>query len=263
MKNKDLFIIAGPCVIESYDLNMRHAEKLQNILTKLEIPWIYKSSFEKANRSSISSFTGPGLDKGLEILQQIKTNLEVSVLTDIHEPWQAKPVSEVVDVIQIPAFLSRQTNLINAAAKTGKKINVKKGQFLSPWEVKNIIQKIEAVPSHGKIWITERGASFGYNNLVVDMRSIPIIQSFGALAVFDATHSVQLPGKGEKGLTTAGESQYTEGLARSAVAMGCDAVFIEVHENPEQAPCDGSNMLPLNRFEKLIKTLMRIKKAVK
>jgi 2-dehydro-3-deoxyphosphooctonate aldolase (KDO 8-P synthase) len=216
---------------------------------------VYKSSFDKANRSSIESFRGQGMDFGLEILAKVKSEIGVPVITDIHEPWQAEKTAEVADILQIPAFLCRQTDLLVAAAKTGKAVNVKKGQFLAPWDAKNIVDKLEAAGSE-KILLTERGASFGYNNLVVDLRSFPIMRGFGVPVVFDVTHSLQLPGG--LGKATGGQSEYIENFARAGVACGVDAVFMEVHDNPAKAPSDGPNQLPLSRLEKLLAKLKQI-----
>jgi len=255
-----LAFIAGPCVIEGEVITLRIAEKLKDYSEKLNIPFIFKSSYDKANRTSVKSFRGPGVDEGLRILQKVKEELEVPVLSDIHSVDEIAKAARVLDVIQIPAFLCRQTDIVVAAAKTGRPVNIKKGQFLAPWDVKNIIDK--ALSTGNKdIMITERGVSFGYNNLVVDMRSIPIVQGFGHPVVYDATHSVQLPGG--QGSCSGGQREFIETLARAAVSAGCDAVFMEVHEDPDRAPCDGPNMLPLDRFAVLAKRLAELNQLVK
>ena len=249
--NGKLVIVAGPCAIEDdINITMKTAEELKKITTKLNIPYVFKASFDKANRSSISSYRGVGIEKGLEILQKVKTELELPILTDIHETHQAPVVAEVADVLQIPAFLCRQTDLLVAAAKTGKIVNVKKGQFVAPNQMKNSAKKVTD-SGNNKVLFTERGTTFGYGNLVVDMRAIPIMRSIGYPVMFDATHSVQLPGGA--GTSTSGERQYVPMLAKCAIAAGADALFFEVHPNPDNALCDGDNMLPLssvkNTFE--------------
>ena len=252
--------IGGPCVIESRDHCFGIAEKITEITFKLNIPFVFKSSFDKANRTSISSFRGDGLDAGLKILEEIKNNFNIPVTTDIHLPEHANAVSDVVDIIQIPAFLCRQTDLLIAAAKTGKIINVKKGQFLAPWDMANVIKKIED-SGNKNILITERGASFGYNTLVSDMRALPIMSKFGFPIVFDATHSVQQPGgMGEK---SGGQREFVPYLARAAIAVGVGAIFMETHEDPDNAPSDGPNMVPLNEVKTLLKKLTEIDKIVK
>ncbi len=250
-----LVIIAGPCAIESQDFTLFMAKALSEVTQRLNVPFIFKSSFDKANRSSIHSYRGPGLEEGLEILLKVKEEVGVSVLTDIHCVEQAKPAAKVVDIIQIPAFLSRQTDLILAAAQTGKPINIKKGQFLAPWDMKNVIEKMESVGNH-KILLTERGVSFGYNRLVVDMTSLPIMREMGYPVLFDATHSVQLPG-GE-GARTGGVREMVPYLARAAVAVGIDALFLEVHENPPEAKSDATNCLALSDFESLVKKVLSL-----
>ncbi|MCP4670868.1 MAG: 3-deoxy-8-phosphooctulonate synthase, partial [Desulfobacula sp.] len=230
------FLIAGPCVIENYETTFKIAKHLKQITTKLDIPFIFKASFDKANRTSIQSFRGPGFVKGLEVLDSIKKELDLQVISDIHLPDQADKAAEVLDIIQIPAFLCRQTDLITAACNSGKPVNIKKGQFLSPLECKNIL--IKAKESGNKnICITERGSSFGYNNLVVDFRSIPIIKNLGAPVIFDATHSVQLPGGATD--SSAGERQFVPTLSKAAIAAGVDGLFIETHPDPDMALCDG------------------------
>ncbi|MFT8363958.1 MAG: 3-deoxy-8-phosphooctulonate synthase [Sporolactobacillus sp.] len=255
-----LVLIAGPCVIESEALALSTAEKIKEVTEKLGMPFIFKSSFDKANRSSIYSKRGPGLARGLEILEKIKNELDVPVLSDIHEPWQAKEVADVLDVIQIPAFLCRQTDLLVAAAKTGKIVNVKKGQFLAPWDMKNIIKKLEE-SGNKKILLTERGSTFGYNNLVVDMRALPTMRSYGYPVVFDATHSVQIPGG--NGTSTGGKREFVPFLAKAAAAVGIDALFTEVHPNPDQAWSDGPNMLKLDQLEEILKPILAIDRLIK
>lgn len=255
---RSFVLIGGPCVIEGEAMAMRHAEKLSKIAAKFKVPYVFKSSYDKANRSSIKSFRGPGLKKGLAILQKVKKEFGIPVLSDIHCKEEVRPAQEVLDILQVPAFLCRQTDLIAAAGRSGKIVNVKKGQFLSPWEVRHIIHKLEAVGNRN-ILITERGFTFGYQNLVNDFRAIPILRGFGYPVVFDATHSVQLPGGG--GTATEGAPEFIPTLARCAVAAGADALFMEVHENPARALSDGTNMLSLNRLEKLLDVLMRIRRA--
>nr|ADC36081.1 2-dehydro-3-deoxyphosphooctonate aldolase [uncultured bacterium 164] len=254
-----LAIIAGPCVVESAQHALYMAQEISDICKHVGLGLVYKSSFDKANRSSIESFRGEGMEFGLSILAQVKEEIGVPVITDIHEPWQAEKVAEVADILQIPAFLCRQTDLLVAAAKTGKAVNVKKGQFLSPWDAKNIVEKLHAAGGQ-MILLTERGASFGYNNLVVDLRSFPVMRSFGVPVVFDVTHSLQLPGG--LGKATGGQSEYIENFARAGVACGVDAVFMEVHDNPAKAPSDGPNQLPLARLEKLLTKLKSIHELV-
>ena len=257
--NGGLAIIAGPCVVESAQHALYMAQEISDICKHVGVGLVYKSSFDKANRSSIESFRGEGMEFGLGVLAQVKEEIGVPVITDVHEPWQAERVAEVADILQIPAFLCRQTDLLVAAAKTGKAVNVKKGQFLSPWDAKNIVDKLQAAGCD-KILLTERGSSFGYNNLVVDLRSFPVMRSFGVPVVFDVTHSLQLPGG--LGKATGGQSQYIENFARAGVACGVDAVFMEVHDNPAKAPSDGPNQLPLERLEKLLTKLKAIHELV-
>ncbi|HJP17451.1 MAG TPA: 3-deoxy-8-phosphooctulonate synthase [Nitrospinota bacterium] len=248
-----LALIAGPCVIESEELVLKTAEKLKEITQRVDIPLIFKSSFDKANRSSVNSYRGVGLEKGLEILQKVKNLMSVPVLSDIHEPQQANAAAEVLDIIQIPAFLCRQTDLLLAAAKTGKPVNVKKGQFMSPREMKNVVVKIEQC-GNKNILLTERGVSFGYNNLVVDMRSLPIMRSLGYPVVFDATHSVQLPGgAGDK---STGEKEFVPSLMRGAAAVGIDLLFMEVHPDPDHALSDGPNMVLLDQLDPILKMVL-------
>ena len=255
-----LTLIAGPCQIESKDHCHMIASKIKEITTKLNIGFIFKSSFDKANRTSLKSERGIGLDKSLSIFEYIAKDLDVPTLTDVHNEEQCKIVSKIVDVIQIPAFLSRQTDLLVAAAKTNKVINVKKGQFLAPWDMKNVIKKIED-SGNDKILITERGVSFGYNTLVSDMRSLPILSEYGYPVVYDATHSVQQPGG--KGDSSGGERQFVSSLSRAAVAVGISTIFLETHDNPDKAPSDGANMIPLNNLESLLKNLIAIDKIIK
>jgi len=253
----ELVLIAGPCVIESYDSCIRHATRLADIARRAKLPFVFKSSFDKANRTSHSSFRGPGLIEGLEILARVKREAGVAVLTDIHEPSQATAAAKVVDVIQIPALLSRQTDLIDAAANTGCVVNIKKGQFLAPWDMKAAVAKAENAGTH-KIILTERGFSFGYNNLVSDMRSLVIMRRFGYPVVFDATHSAQLPGAGEGGISSGGQREFVAPLARAAVATGVDGIFMEVHEDPDRALSDGPNSYRLDDLPALLETLKQI-----
>lgn len=254
-----LTFLLGPCVVESAKHALFMAGEIKAICERVGVDLVYKSSFDKANRSSIESFRGQGMEFGLEVLAQVKEEIGVPVVTDIHEPWQAEKAAEVADILQIPAFLCRQTDLLIAAAKTGKAVNVKKGQFLAPWDAKNIVDKLREAGCE-KILLTERGASFGYNNLVVDLRSFPIMRSFGVPVVFDVTHSLQLPGG--LGKATGGQSEYIENFARAGVACGVDAVFMEVHDNPAKAPSDGPNQLPLSRLENLLTKLKSIHELV-
>ncbi len=251
----ELSFILGPCVVESYEHASMMAREIKAICERAGVGFIYKSSFDKANRSSIESFRGGGMEFGLEVLAQVKKDVGVPVITDIHEPWQVEMTAEVADILQIPAFLCRQTDLLIEAARSGRAVNVKKGQFLAPWDAKNIVDKLAAAGCE-KILLTERGASFGYNNLVVDLRSFPIMRSFGVPVVFDVTHSLQLPGG--LGKATGGQAQYIEHFARAGVACGVDAVFMEVHNDPANAPSDGPNQLPLERLEPLLKKLKAI-----
>lgn len=260
IKKNELFVIAGPCVIETEEIVFKTAETLKEITEELKIPFIFKSSYDKANRSSIKSYRGPGIDKGLKILSKLREELKIPVLSDVHSVEEIKIAKDVLDVIQIPAFLSRQTDLVVEAGKTGKTVNVKKGQFLAPWDVSNIIEKIKSTGNE-KIIITERGTCFGYNNLVVDFRSFPIIRSMGVYVVFDATHSVQLPGGA--GTCSSGQREFIPYLSRAAVACGVDGLFFEVHPEPDKALCDGPNMIPLKDFKSLLKLLLEIHNTVK
>ena len=253
-------LIAGPCVLEDQERVLKIGAKIKEITTRLGIPYIFKASYDKANRSSINSFRGPGLTEGLARLAQLKEELAVPVLTDIHQSEQAAVVAEVVDIIQVPAFLSRQTDLLLAAGKTGKIVNIKKGQFLAPHDIQKVVEKVEST-GNKRILLTERGVSFGYNNLVVDMRSLPIMRNTGYPVVFDATHSVQLPGAG--GDRSGGEREFVPTLTRAALGAGVDAVFIEVHDNPDQALSDGPNMVRLDQLERLLKLALDIDQIVK
>lgn len=254
-----LAFILGPCVVESLEHAIKMASEIKAICERVGVEFVYKSSFDKANRSSIESFRGGGMEFGLDVLKTVKSELNVPVITDVHEPYQAEKAAEVADILQIPAFLCRQTDLLVASAKTGKAVNVKKGQFLAPWDAKNIVEKLQGAGCE-KVLLTERGASFGYNNLVVDFKSFPIMRDFGVPVVFDVTHSLQLPGG--LGKATGGLSQYIESFARAGVACGIDAVFMEVHDNPKVAPSDGPNQLPLERLESLLTKLKVIHELV-
>ena len=255
-----LAFIVGPCVIESEAHAIETALALAAMAARLNLPLIFKASYDKANRTSLSSFRGPGLEAGLRTLAAVKERTRLPVLTDIHEPAQAAAAAEVADVLQIPAFLCRQTDLLVAAAKTGRPVNVKKGQFLAPNDMRHVIGKLEGSGVQG-ILLTERGSSFGYNNLVVDMRSLPMLREFGYPVVFDVTHSLQLPGAGDG--VTSGLAEYIEPLARAGVAAGVDAVFLEVHENPATAKSDAANALPLDRLEPLLRQLVELDRIVK
>lgn len=257
---KGLFLLAGPCVIEDYDRTLAIGRKAKEICQRLGIPYIFKASFDKANRSSFNSFRGPGLEEGLKILASIKKELQVPVVSDIHSIEQIEPAAEVLDVLQIPAFLCRQTDLVYTAAKTGKCVNVKKGQFLSPKDMVNVLNKcLES--GNENIMLTERGYSFGYNNLVVDMRSFPIMREFDYPVIFDATHSVQLPGGA--GTASSGQREFVPPLARAAVGAGVDGLFMEVHDNPAEALSDGPNMVYLDKLEEVLTQLVAIDKIVK
>lgn len=248
-------LIGGPCVIESEEFTLKMADAIRTVCDSLGISYIFKSSFDKANRTSIDSFRGQSLDDGLNILQKVKDKIGVPVLTDIHESHQAIPVAQVADILQIPAFLCRQTDLLVAAAATGRTVNVKKGQFLAPWDMKNVVKKLEAGGTKN-ILLTERGTSFGYNTLVVDFRSLPQMRELGYPIVFDATHSVQMPGG--QGSKSGGQRHFVPHLARAAAAVGIDALFMEVHENPDAAPSDGPNMVPLDRLEPVLRQVLSI-----
>ncbi|MEZ5345254.1 MAG: 3-deoxy-8-phosphooctulonate synthase [Pyrinomonadaceae bacterium] len=254
-----LTIIAGPCVVETEKHALFMAQEINDICKSVGLDHVYKSSFDKANRSSAESFRGGGMEFGLEVLARVKEEVGVPVITDVHETWQVEKTAEVADMLQIPAFLCRQTDLLIESARSGKAVNVKKGQFLAPWDARNIVDKLRSAGC-GKILLTERGASFGYNNLVVDLRSFPIMREFGVPVVFDTTHSLQLPGG--LGKATDGQAQYIEHFARAAVACGVDSVFMEVHDDPSKAPSDGPNQLPLGRLEKLLKMLKEIHELI-
>ena len=255
-----LALMAGPCVLESLERALLIGRGIKEITTRLGIPYIFKASFDKANRSAFNSYRGPGMEKGLEMLATIKKDLGVPVVTDIHETAQAATVSKVVDILQIPAFLSRQTDLIHAAATTDAVVNVKKGQFLAPKDMGNVVDKIHESGGN-KVLLTERGTSFGYNNLTVDMRAFPIMRSFGYPVIFDGTHSVQLPGGA--GTSSSGNREYVEYLVRGAVGVGVDGLFLEVHDNPEEALSDGPNMVYLDKLEPLLKDALAIYEIVR
>jgi len=257
---KSLALIAGPCVIEGREAALRHASLIREVTDRVGIPYIYKSSYDKANRSSLESYRGPGIKRGLEILAEVKEKIGVPLLTDVHEKEQVSLVQEVVDVIQIPAFLCRQTDFVIAVAQSGRAINVKKGQFLAPWDMRNVIEKIVSTGNE-QVMVTERGFSFGYNHLISDMRSLVVMRELGYPVVFDATHSLQLPGG--LGKASGGERQFIGALARAGVAVGIDAIFMEVHENPDRALSDGPNSLSLRDLEGLLKRLKEIDGIVK
>jgi len=254
------FLIAGPCVIESESHARSMADQIAKIAGDAQVPYIFKASYDKANRSSVKSFRGPGLGEGLRILGKIKSDLKLPILTDIHDTSQAAHAAEVCDILQIPAFLSRQTDLLLAAAKTGRIVNVKKAQFVSPWDMSNVVEKIASTGNH-KIILTERGASFGYQNLVVDMRSFPILKKLGYPVVFDVTHSVQLPGS--QGLASGGQPEFIEPLARAGVSTGVDGIFLETHDNPAAALSDGANALPLSQLPALLARLKELSQLVR
>ena len=255
-----LFVVAGPCVIESEAHARTIAEKVAKMAADAEIPYIFKASYDKANRSSVKSFRGPGPKEGLKILGKIKKELKLPVLTDIHEAAQAEPAAEVCDILQIPAFLARQTDLLIAAGKTGRVVNIKKGQFLAPWDMANVAEKV-ASTGNKKILLTERGTTFGYQNLVVDVRSFPIMQRTGYPVVFDVTHSIQIPGG--LGNASGGQPQFIEPLARAGVAAGVDGIFLETHENPAAALSDGPNALPLGQLQPLLMKLKSLSSVVR
>lgn len=252
-------LIAGPCVIENEEMVMQVAEDIKKITDDLGIQYYFKASFDKANRTSINSYRGPGLEEGLKILKKVKDTYGLKIVTDIHEPYQAEPVSKVADIIQIPAFLCRQTDLLVAAAKTGKIINVKKAQFLAPWDMKNVVNKLEE-SGNKNIMLCERGTTFGYNTLVVDMTAILEMKNFGYPVIFDATHSVQKPGG--NGNSTGGNREYVEYLAKAALAVGADGLFMEVHPDPDNAKSDGPNMIPLSDLKMVLEKLIKVYNAV-
>jgi 2-dehydro-3-deoxyphosphooctonate aldolase (KDO 8-P synthase) len=254
------FLISGPCVIESEEHCLRMAGRLQEITSSLQIPWIFKASYDKANRTSIKSYRGPGREEGLRILQRVKQEFEVPVLSDVHEVGQVAEAAEVLDVLQIPAMLSRQTDLIQAAVETGRIVNIKKGQSLSPWDVEHVVEKARSAGS-SSIMVTERGACFGYNNLVSDFKALPIIRGFGVPVVFDATHSVQLPGGA--GGWSGGQAEFIPHMARAAVAVGTDGIFLEVHDHPDEALSDGANAMPIDLLEDVLRQLKGIDQLVK
>ncbi len=256
---KQFVLIGGPCVIESEASALRHAEKISRIATDLKIPYVFKASYDKANRSSVKSFRGPGIKEGLRILAKVKKEFGLPVLSDIHESIQVKPAAEVLDILQIPAFLCRQTDLLAEAAASGKIVNVKKGQFLSPWDAENIVKKLEEAGTQ-KILLTDRGTSFGYNNLVSDFRSIPVMRSFGYPVVYDVTHSVQLPGG--KGSVSSGMAEFIPTLARCGISAGADSIFMEIHENPAEALSDGPNAMALSKLKANLEILCELKKVV-
>jgi 2-dehydro-3-deoxyphosphooctonate aldolase (KDO 8-P synthase) len=258
--NRPFVLIAGPCMLENEKLVMQTAEKIKEITTKLNIPFVFKGSFDKANRSSINSDRGPGIDEGLKLLAKVKETFNLPVTSDIHESYQAELAGQVLDIIQIPAFLCRQTDLLVAAAKTGKIINVKKGQFLAPWDMKNVVIKIRETGNEA-ILLTERGTTFGYNNLIVDMRSLVTMREMGVPVVFDATHSVQIPGG--NGTTTGGKREFVPYLSRAAAAVGIDSIFMEVHPDPDKALSDGPNMVKLDNLEEVLKPIIEIDQVVK
>lgn len=252
-------LIAGPCVIESEEMVMAVAAEMKRMTDRLGIPYTFKASFDKANRTSIDSFRGPGLEKGLQILQKVKDTYKLPICTDIHEPWQAQPVAEVADILQIPAFLCRQTDLLVAAARTGKCINIKKAQFLAPWDMENCLEKVKQLGNEN-VMLCERGSCFGYNTLVVDMTGLRVMKDFGVPVIFDATHSVQKPGG--KGKSTGGERRFVEYLAKAAIAVGVDGLFMETHPDPDAAKSDGPNMVPLGEMEDLLLRLKKVYEAV-
>ena len=253
-------VIAGPCVIESEEVAFETAKRLKEICSAVGLHLVFKSSYDKANRTSLESFRGPRMERGLRILAEVKTKFNIPVISDVHSVNEIKPASEVLDALQIPAFLCRQTDLILAASETGKPVNIKKGQFLAPWDAKNIIEKFTSTGNHN-LFISERGTTFGYNNLVVDFRGLPIMRSYGYPLVFDVTHSLQLPGG--QGSSSGGQREFAEPLARAAVAVGVDGLFMEVHPEPERALCDGPNMIKLDDLSRMLTTLKTIDALVK
>jgi 2-dehydro-3-deoxyphosphooctonate aldolase (KDO 8-P synthase) len=256
-----LGLIAGPCVMEPGEMSLRIAVRLQEICDRISIPLIFKASFDKANRTSVTSYRGPGLEEGMKVFTRIKAQTGLPVTTDVHETHQPAQVADVVDLLQVPAFLARQTDLLEAAAKSGRPVNVKKGQFMAPWDMGNVVTKLHAFGASGVI-LTERGTSFGYGRLVNDLRAIPQMQETGSPVVFDATHSVQLPGGGAGGTTTSGQREMIPTLARAAIAAGCDALFLEVHPDPDKALSDGPNSMRLDDLEPLLRICLRIRAAI-
>ena len=255
-----LLLIAGPDVVEGEDHLLKMADGLKEITADRPVSFVFKASFDKANRTSVNSFRGPGFEQGLELLRRVREKTGVRVTTDFHAPDQAGPVAEVADILQVPAFLCRQTDMLTAAGNTGKRVNVKKGQFLAPWDARHIVEKVRST-GNDDVMLTERGSSFGYNNLVVDFRSLARMRAFGVPVCFDATHSVQLPGG--QGSSSGGEREFVEQLAKAAVAVGVDALFFEVHDDPDNAPCDGPNMLPLDRFAEILDRILAIDDLVR
>ncbi|WP_163335911.1 3-deoxy-8-phosphooctulonate synthase [Desulfopila sp. IMCC35008] len=256
--NQPLLLLGGPCALESEEIARKVATTMQEICDRLDINYVFKASFDKANRTSLSSYRGPGMQEGLATLARLREELQVPVVSDIHEPYQAEAAGQVLDLLQIPAFLCRQTDLLAAAAATGKPVNVKKGQFVSPWDMQNVVGKLRGSGCKN-VMLVERGASFGYNNLVVDMRSLPVMRSLGCPVIFDATHSVQLPGGA--GGSSGGQREFITPLTKAAMAAGIDGLFMEIHPDPDSALCDGPNSIPLSDVEKLLTTLLRIREA--
>ncbi|MFA6074654.1 MAG: 3-deoxy-8-phosphooctulonate synthase [Negativicutes bacterium] len=256
----DIVLLAGPCVLEGYERSLLIGSEIKKICERLGVQYIFKASFDKANRSSFNSFRGPGLEAGLVLLERLKLALEVPVVSDIHEPFQAQAAAGVVDILQIPAFLSRQTDLVHACGVTGKVVNVKKGQFMAPWDMKNVVAKLEEC-GNTNIMLTDRGVSFGYNTLVTDFRGLPQMRAFGYPVVFDATHSVQQPGG--MGTTSGGQREFVPCLARAAAAVGIDALFLEVHDNPSEGLSDAANMLPIAELENLLRDVLEINQVAK
>jgi 2-dehydro-3-deoxyphosphooctonate aldolase (KDO 8-P synthase) len=254
-----LLLIGGPCVLESEELARRVAGEMREICHRLGLTYVFKASYDKANRTSLDSYRGPGLDEGLRVLDKIRAELQVPVISDVHDQFQVQAAAEVLDILQIPAFLCRQTDLLVAASRTGKPISLKKGQFVSPWDMKNAVGKIRA-GGKSQIMLVERGSSFGYNNLVVDMRSLPVMRSFDCPVIFDATHSVQLPGGA--GGSSGGQREFIAPLARAAVAVGIDGLFMEIHPDPDHALCDGPNSIPLDQVESILAQVVRIRAAI-
>ena len=257
--NNPPLIIAGPCVIENEEITFHTAQRLKEICLSVGLPFVFKSSFDKANRTSVTSFRGPGIEKGLRLLAEVKSRVAVPVISDIHSIEQIRSAAEILDILQIPAFLCRQTDLLVAASNTGKPVSVKKGQFLAPWDVQNIIGKFTSTGNEN-LMLTERGTTFGYNNLVVDFRSFPIMRAFGYPVIFDVTHSLQLPGG--QGGCSGGQREYAGTLARAAAAAGVDGFFMEVHPDPDNAKCDGPNMIPLDDVEKLLQEIKKISSII-
>ncbi len=255
----DFLFMVGPCVIEGRDFILKTAEKIKEIISPFGFPFVFKASYDKANRTSVDSFRGVGRDEGLKILQEVRSELDVPVVSDVHTAEEAPAAGEVLDVLQIPAFLCRQTDLLIAAGLTGKAVNIKKGQFLAPWDMEHVVKKVESTGNH-KILVTERGVSFGYNNLVSDMRSLVIMKKLGVPVIFDATHSVQLPGGG--GTVSSGQREFVLPLTRGAVAVGCDGLFLEVHPEPARAPSDGPNMLDFSGLKRLLSEIKPLREAL-